>query len=54
MEDRNPIPLARDGVHEKVIEYLKDKPRGRYSRYTYRFRRPREETFRDELCRIVL
>jgi 2-polyprenyl-3-methyl-5-hydroxy-6-metoxy-1,4-benzoquinol methylase len=28
MEDRNPTPLARDGVHEKVIEYLKDKPRG--------------------------
>ena len=28
MEDKNPVPLARDGVHEKVIEYLKDKPRG--------------------------
>ena len=29
MEDKDPIPLARDGVHEKVIAYLKDKPRGR-------------------------
>jgi 2-polyprenyl-3-methyl-5-hydroxy-6-metoxy-1,4-benzoquinol methylase len=29
MQDRNPRPLARDGVHEKVIEYLKDKPKGR-------------------------
>jgi 2-polyprenyl-3-methyl-5-hydroxy-6-metoxy-1,4-benzoquinol methylase len=29
MQDRNPTPLARDGVHEKVIEYLKDKPKGR-------------------------
>jgi hypothetical protein len=28
MEDKNPVLLARDGVHEKVIEYLKDKPRG--------------------------
>src|SRR5512147_2833579 len=28
MEGRNPAPLARDGVHEKVIEYLKGKPRG--------------------------
>ena len=29
MQDRDPIPLARDGIHEKVIEYLRDKPRGR-------------------------
>jgi len=29
MPDQYPPPLARDGVHEKVIEYLKDKPRGK-------------------------
>jgi SAM-dependent methyltransferase len=29
MEDRNPVPLARDGIHEKVIAVLKDKPKGR-------------------------
>jgi hypothetical protein len=28
MEDKNPVSLARDGVHDKVIEYLRDKPRG--------------------------
>ncbi len=29
MRDSNPVPLARDGIHEKVIEYLSDKPKGR-------------------------
>lgn len=29
MENHHPIPLARDGVHEKVVAYLRDKPRGR-------------------------
>ncbi len=28
MKERPISPLARDGVHEKVIDYLKDKPRG--------------------------
>jgi 2-polyprenyl-3-methyl-5-hydroxy-6-metoxy-1,4-benzoquinol methylase len=29
MQNQYPPPLARDGVHEKVLEYLKDKPRGK-------------------------
>jgi len=29
MRDSNPVPLARDGIHEKVIEYLSDRPKGR-------------------------
>lgn len=29
MDDQNIKPLARDGVHEKIIAYLADKPRGR-------------------------
>ncbi len=29
MRNSNPVPLARDGIHEKVIEYLSNKPRGR-------------------------
>ncbi|HVN98359.1 MAG TPA: class I SAM-dependent methyltransferase [Syntrophorhabdaceae bacterium] len=29
MPDQYPQPLARDGVHEKVLAYLEDKPRGK-------------------------
>jgi len=29
MQDKDLVPLARDGIHEKIIEYMRDKPRGR-------------------------